>query len=60
MHNNNFNELSKHKIVEINSVVFQDNVIKAVFTTKQFNRITMKPYWLTRSDYEKVIERMYI
>ena len=60
MHNNNFNELSKHKKVEINSVVFQDNVIKAVFTTKQFNRKTMKPYWLTRSDYEKVIERMYI
>jgi len=60
MHNNSFTELSKHKIISIESVVFKDNVVKAVLTTTQFNRVTTKPYWFSYQDYTKVIEQMYI
>lgn len=55
-----FTELSKHKIISIESVVFKDNVVKAVLTTTQFNRVTTKPYWFNYLDYLKVIEQMYI
>lgn len=55
-----FTELAKHKIISIESVVFKDNVVKAVLTTTQFNRVTTKPYWFNYKDYTKVIEQMYI
>ena len=60
MYNNDFTELYKHKILAIESVVFKDNVVKAVLTTTQFNRVTTKPYWFNYKDYLKTIEKMYI
>ena len=60
MHNNSFTELSKHKILTIESVVFKNNVVKAVLTTTHFRRVTTKPYWFNYVDYLKVIEQMYI
>lgn len=55
-----FTELSRHKIISIESVVFKDNVVKAIITTSHFNRVTTKPYWFNYSDYLQTIERMYI
>jgi len=55
-----FTELSKHKIISIESVVFKDNVVKAILTTSHFNRVTTKHYWFNYSDYTKVIENMYV
>lgn len=55
-----FTELSKHKILTIESVVFKDNVVKAVLTTTQFHRVTTKPFWFSYKDYLKTIEKMYI
>ena len=60
MHNNNFTELSRHKILTIESVVFKDNVVKAILTTSHFNRVTTKPFWFSYKDYLKTIEKMYI
>lgn len=60
MHENNFEILSRHKILAIHSVVFKEKIIKTVLTTKQFNRITTKPYWFSYSDYLQTIEQMYI
>ena len=55
-----FTELSRHKIISIESVVFKDNVVKAILTTSHFNRVTTKPYWFSYKDYLKTIEKMYI
>ena len=55
-----FTELSRHKIISIDSVVFKNNVVKAVLTTSHFNRVTTKPYWFSYKDYLKTIEKMYI
>ena len=55
-----FTELSRHKIISIDSVVFKNNVVKAILTTSHFNRVTTKPYWFSYKDYLKTIEKMYI
>jgi len=43
MHNVNHDEFN-HKIVQINSVEYVGNQIKAVITTNHLGRITTKPY----------------
>jgi len=60
MYNLEFEELSKHKILNIESVVVEGELVKIILTTSHFDRVTTKPYWFTRKEYLKVIERMYI
>lgn len=60
MHEINFIELSKNKILEINDVIMQDAHVIAVLTTSQFNRVTTKPYKLAYDNYLKSIEQMIV
>ncbi len=60
MHENDFLEQSKVKIVAIHSVLPQERKIKAVITTSHFGRLTTKPYEISKMEWEKMILRGYI
>lgn len=55
-----FVELFNHKIISIDKVNIKDNSVEAILTVSQFNRVTMKPYFFSFSDWLDVKERGYI
>lgn len=60
MHDTNFLIESKIKIIQVNSVLENKGTIHATITTKQFDRITIKPYTFTLFDWAEIIERGWI
>ena len=60
MHENDFLEKSKVKIVAIHSVLPLDRKVKAVITTSHFGRLTTKPYEIKKTEWNNLILRGYI
>ena len=60
MHNNDFLEQSKLKIVAIHDVLPLDRKVKAVITTSHFGRQTTKSYEISKFEWENIILRGYI
>lgn len=55
MHSIDHDEFN-HKIIQINSVEYVDNQIKAVVTTNHLGRITTKPYSFSLDEWARVVE----
>lgn len=60
MYANDFDDVSKCKILAVNKVELHDKTIKAVVTTSHFNRVTTKPYKFNLLDWAMILERGYI
>ena len=60
MHDIDFKELKKNKILKIHNVKTEGNTVIAEFTTIEFNRVTMKPYYFTRDQYKESVEKMEV
>ena len=60
MHSNSFLDLSRHKILDIESVEFKANEVATILTVVHFNRITTAPYWFSYEDFKKVTNKGYI
>ncbi len=60
MHNTHFLIDSRVKILAVNSVSFDNGTITATITTKQFNRVTIKPYQFDLFDWAEIVQRGWI
>jgi len=60
MHDINFLIESRLKIVQVNSVSEHKGTIYATITTKQFERITIKPYEFDLLEWALIVERGWI
>jgi len=60
MHEINFLELSKVKIIEIVNVEIDNDIVVATLITSHFNRVTEKPFMFDKSEWEKVKKRGYV
>lgn len=60
MHENDFLEKSKVKIVAIHSVLPLERKVKAVITTSHFGRLTTKPYEISKMEWSDIILRGWI
>ena len=60
MHENDFLEQSKLKIVAIHDVLPLDRKVRAIITTSHFGRLTKKTYEIDNTKWRKMILRGYI
>jgi len=60
MHNLNFKELAKHKILNVEFVDFQADVVKASLDTVFMGRRTTKIWTFSYEDFRKIMNRGYI
>lgn len=60
MYEDNFDDISRIKIVAVNQVDYDNGLIKAVVTTSHFGRVTTKPYSFTLAEWGEIVERGYI
>lgn len=51
---------SEEKILAVNKVEYEGGRIKAVVTTKHFNRVATRPYEFNLMDWAKIVERGWI
>lgn len=60
MYKNDFEEVSKLKIVAIHDVLPLDRKVKARITTSHFGRLTTKPYEICKHEWQEIVLRGWI
>lgn len=60
MHEINFLETSKERVVDIVKVEYKDDHVTAILVTEQFGRRTRKPFIFTVDEWERIRKRGYV
>lgn len=58
--NNDFLNFTKNKIIQVQSVMPSNNYVKAIITTKQYGRVSTRPYEIKNSEWLDTILRGWI